>query len=129
MSVEFGGRDAQPGAVESQFGLVNSVQRPQATVFGRDAYPTFSEKAAAFVFAFLQNAPFHGGNRRVALAALVAFCELNGRTIDGRVIDEKTLETLIKRAAGYRDLGIPPENVFREIREMFAKAIVQPAPA
>ena len=129
VSVEFGGRDAAPGVVESQFGLVSTIQRPQATVFGRDAFSAFSDKAASFVFALLQNMPFQNGNRRVAVVALVAFCELNGRHIDGRAIDEKTLEVLIKRAAGHRELGIPPENVFAGMRDLFAKAIVVQPPA
>ena len=121
---EFGGTQAHPGVVDSQFGLVNAIQRPQVTTLGREAYPTFSDKVAAFLFALLTNAPFRGGNRRVALASLVAFCELNDRTIDSRVLDEKTLETLLKRASSYRELGIPPENVFREIREALSRAIV-----
>jgi death-on-curing protein len=121
---EFGGNQAHPGVIESQFGLVNAVQRPQITTLGREAYPTFSDKAAAFVFALLQARPFRGGNRRVALASLIAFCELNNRTVDGRVFDEKTAETLLKRAAAHREMGIPPENVFRELKDTLAKSIV-----
>jgi prophage maintenance system killer protein len=123
VSAEFGGNAAQPGVVESQFGLVNAVQRPQVTTLGREAYPSFSDKVAAFLFALLTNSPFRGGNRRVALAALFAFCELNSRNVDTRVFDEKTAETLFRRAAGFRELGIPPENVFREIRELMGRAI------
>ena len=76
------------------------------------------------MFALLQARPFRGGNRRVALASLVAFCELNNRSVDTRIFDEKTAETLLKRAATYRELGIPPENVFRELREVMTRAIV-----
>jgi death on curing protein len=112
--------------VDSQFGLLNAVQRPQTTVFGKDAYPTFAEKAAAFLFALLQNAPFRSGNRRVALASLLAFCEVNQRSVDSRVLDEKTIENLVKRASTYRDYGIPPEVVFREIRELMDRAIGTP---
>lgn len=124
VSVEFGGTQSHPGVVESQFGLINAVQRPQVTTLGREAYPSFPDKVAAFLFALLINSPFRGGNRRVALASLFAFCELNNRTIDSRVLDEKTAETLFKRAAAHRELGIPPENVFREIREILGRAIV-----
>lgn len=124
MSAEFGGTQAQPGVVESQFGLLNAVQRPQITTLGREAYATFPEKVAAFVFALLSFRPFKGGNRRVALASIFAFCELNNRTIDSRVFDEKTAETLMKRAAGHRELGLQPENVYREFREMMSRAIV-----
>lgn len=128
VSAEFGGHQAQPGVVESQFGLTNAVQRPQTTVFGKDAYPTFAEKAAAFLFALLQNMPFRAGNRRVALVALMAFCEVNQKVLDGRIMDEKTFENLIKRTANYRNQGLAPENVFRELREVLSRAIV-PLPA
>src|SRR5947199_2265079 len=124
VSLEFGGNQAQPGVVESQFGLLNAVQRPQVTMLGREAYSTFPDKVAAFLFALLINSPFNGGNRRVALASLFAFCELNNRTVDSRLLDEKAAENLFKRAAGHRELGIPPENVFREIRETMTRAIM-----
>ena len=124
VSAEFGGTQAHPGVVESQFGLISAVQRPQVTTLGREAYPSFADKVAAFVFALLQARPFRGGNRRVALASLVAFCELNNRSVDSRIFDEKTAETLLKRAASYRELGIPPENVFSELRELMTRAIV-----
>jgi prophage maintenance system killer protein len=124
VSAEFGGNQAHPGVVDSQFGLLNAVQRPQITTLGREAYPTFAEKVAAFVFALLQARPFRGGNRRVALASLVAFCELNNKSVDARVFDEKTAETLLKRAGGYRELGIPPENVFRELKDTLTRSIV-----
>jgi prophage maintenance system killer protein len=123
VSHEFGGNQAFPGMVESQFGLLNAVQRPQLTILGREAYPGFSDKAAVLFFAILQNSPFRAGNRRVALASLIAFCEINGRPIDARVLDEKTAENLVKRASSYRELGIPPENVFRDIRELLRRAI------
>ncbi|MGZ5262079.1 MAG: Fic family protein [Burkholderiales bacterium] len=124
VSTEFGGTQAHPGVVDSQFGLLNAVQRPQVTTLGREAFLTFSDKVSAFVFALLQARPFRGGNRRVALASIFAFCELNNRALDHRVLDEKTAETLVKRAAGHRELGIPPENVFKEIRETLQRAIV-----
>src|SRR6266511_4352416 len=68
VSTEFGGTQAHPGVVDSQFGLVNAVQRPQVTTLGREAYPSFPEKVAAFLFALLTYSPFRGGKRRVALA-------------------------------------------------------------
>lgn len=125
VSAEFGGTQASPGMVESQFGLLNAVQRPQAMSLGKEAYPSFSDKASVLLFALLQNSPFRGGNRRVALASLMAFCELNHRTIDGRVLDEKAIENLVKRAASFRDQGLQPENVFHDLRDVMAKAIVR----
>jgi len=79
---------------------------------------------AAFVFALLQARPFRGGNRRVALASIFAFCDINNRIVDSRVLDEKAAETLVKRASGYRELGVPAEIAFREIRETLGRAIL-----
>jgi hypothetical protein len=59
----------------------------------------------------------------VALASLLAFCELNNKTVDARIFDEKTAETLLKRAAACREMGIPPENVFRELKDTLNRSI------
>jgi prophage maintenance system killer protein len=127
VSSEFGGNQAHPGVIDSQFGLVSAVQRPQVTTLGREAYPAFPDKVAALVFALLQTRPFRGGNRRVALASLIAFCELNNRTVDARIFDEKTAETVLKRAGSCREMNIPPENAFRELRDVMTRAIVPQA--
>lgn len=124
VSAEFGGTQAHPGVIDSQFGLVSAVQRPQVMTLGREAFPAFSDKVAVLVFALLQSRPFRGGNRRVALATLLAFCEVNHRSVDARVLDEKTAENLIRRAASCHELGIPPENAFRELREVLGRSIV-----
>ena len=124
VSVEFGGNQAHPGVVESQFGLVSAVQRPQVTTLGREAYPSFPDKAAALVFALLMARPFRGGNRRVALASLLAFCELNKKSIDSRIFDEKTSENILRRAGSCREMGMPPENAFRELRDVMNRSIV-----
>ncbi len=124
VSLDFGGNQAHPGEIVNAFGLTNTVQRPQTTIFGKDAYPTLGDKAAAFIFALLQNMPFHAGNKRVALTALLAFCELNDRTIDARVLDEKTLESVLKKAGRTTQQAAPPDSVFQDLRELMRRAIV-----
>lgn len=123
VSMEFSGAQGHPGEVASDYALHNAVERPKATIFGRDAYPSFYEKAAAFFFALLQNLPFESANQRAAAVSLVAFCELNGREINTRILDDKTLEHLVRRAATYREKGVAPEEVFSEIRQIFSAAI------
>src|SRR2546423_284267 len=108
---------AKPSGKKSSPPASKSSPSVQAKQSG-EASPSYPDKVAALLFALLPNSPLRGGNRRVALAPLFAFCELKNKPIDGRVFDEKTAETLFKRAAGYRELGIAPENVFREIREI-----------
>jgi prophage maintenance system killer protein len=123
VSADFGGTQAKAGEIDSQYGLTSAVIRPQATVFGKDAYPTIGEKAAALVFALIRNSPFRGGNRRVAAAALFAFAEMNGKTVDPKVLDEKALETLFKRA-GQPEGTIAPENAFHDLCDTLKRAIV-----
>lgn len=125
VTVEFGG-GGEGGEVESEFGLINAIERPKATIFGRDAYPRFFEKAAAFFFALVQNVPFQSANKRLAIASLMAFCEINDRSIDFKELDEKTVENLVKLAATYQEKGTPPEQVFGEIRAVMFRAISPP---
>lgn len=60
-------------------GLIESaVARPQATVFGDDAYPTVHQKAAALLHSLVQNHPLVDGNKRLGLAATIVFYAVNG---------------------------------------------------
>ncbi|MBI2212468.1 MAG: Fic family protein [Acidobacteria bacterium] len=120
---EIGGRNASPGVVESQFGLVRAVQVPQSTYLGREAYQAFSDKAAVLYWGLLRDRPFKDGNRRVALVSLLVFCELNGATIDGKVLDERKLEVMTKKAWSHREDGVAPETMFSEVRNVLALAI------
>jgi death-on-curing protein len=124
---EVGGRNASPGVVESQFGLVRAVQVPQATFLGREAYAAFSDKAAVLFWGIVKDRPFKDGNRRVALVALSVFCELNGATIDAKLLDERKLEQMTKKAANHREDGVAPEAMFGEIRNVLRLAIRRPA--
>jgi death-on-curing protein len=120
---EIGGRNASPGVVESQFGLVRAVQVPQSSYLGREAYQAFSDKAAVLYWGILRDRPFKDGNRRVALVSLLVFCELNGATIDGKVLDERKLEVMTKKAWSHREDGVAPETMFGEVRNALRLAI------
>lgn len=61
-----------PGLLEA------AAFRPQATVFGDDAYPTLFDKAAALMESLARNHPLVDGNKRLALAGTVAFLGMNG---------------------------------------------------
>lgn len=63
-------------------GLIKSaVERPRTTVFGKDAYESFEEKAAALMHSLARNHPLVDGNKRISWSATRAFCLLNGREI------------------------------------------------
>jgi death on curing protein len=61
--------------------LEAALARPQATVFGKDAYPDLEAKAAALLHSIARNRALIDGNKRLALAAVIAFCGLNGRRL------------------------------------------------
>ena len=63
----------------ADFGLVDAaVQRPQQTVYGRDAYEDIHAKAAALFQSLARNHAFIDGNKRVAVTAVGVFYLLNG---------------------------------------------------
>lgn len=71
------------------YGLLESaVARPQATVFGEDAYSTIHEKAAALLQSLAANHPLLDGNKRTAFVATALFYGLNGRHVPGSAEDE-----------------------------------------
>ena len=71
------------------YGLLESaVARPQATVFGEDAYPTIHEKEAALLQSLAANHPLLDGNERTAFVATALFYGLNGHHVPGSAEDE-----------------------------------------
>jgi death-on-curing protein len=58
--------------------LESALTRPQATAFGEDAYPTIHEKAGALLHSLARNHALVDGNKRLALAATIAFLGMNG---------------------------------------------------
>ncbi len=61
------------------YGLLESaLARPQATVFGEDAYSTIHEKAAALLQSLAANHALIDANKRTAFVATLLFYELNG---------------------------------------------------
>ena len=80
-------------------GLLHSaLARPQASVFGVDAYPSLEEKAAALLHSLGRNHALVDGNKRLALAATIAFLGVNGRRLT--LTNEEAYELVIAVAAG-----------------------------
>jgi death-on-curing protein len=86
-------------------GLLDSAaHRPQASAFGKDAYPTIDEKAAALLEAVARNHALVDGNKRLAWAAAAAvFYDLNGFDLDPPTVDE-AVELVVAVASGQVDL-------------------------
>ncbi|GAA3798538.1 hypothetical protein GCM10022226_17400 [Sphaerisporangium flaviroseum] len=64
-------------------GLLDSaVHRPQASMFGHEAYPHLLIKAAALLHSLAIHRPFAQGNNRVAWVCTVVFLQYNGVGLD-----------------------------------------------
>ncbi|ESU47651.1 Fic family protein [Streptomyces filamentosus] len=72
------------GAAEVRdYGLLESaLTRPQASVFGQDAYPDVWQKAAALMESLARNHGLIDGNKRIAWYATWVFLHLNGHPLD-----------------------------------------------
>jgi death-on-curing protein len=64
-------------------GLIESaLARPQSSAFGKDAYSTLDEKAAAMLQSLVGNHGLVDGNKRLGLACTSVFLTLNGSPLD-----------------------------------------------
>lgn len=81
--------------------LESAAARPQATAFGADAYPRLPEKAAALLHSLARNHPLVDGNKRLALAATIAFLGLNGRRL--ALTNDEAYDLVVAVAAGTLD--------------------------
>ncbi len=80
-------------------GLLDSaLARPQATAFGSDAYPTLHDKAAALVHSLTMNHALIDGNKRIALAGLIAFLGMNGHRLT--LTNDQAYELIMAIATG-----------------------------
>ena len=95
-------RTLGPGVEVRDYGLLEAaLARPQATAFGKDAYPGMDGKAAALLHSVARNHALVDGNRRLALAALIAFNGLNGRRLT--LTNDEAYDLVMKVAAGELD--------------------------
>lgn len=67
-----------PNLIRDHGLLSSAAARPQASAFGEDAYSRLPEKAAALLHSVAMNHALIDGNKRLALAAAIAFLGLNG---------------------------------------------------
>ena len=95
-------RTLGPGCSVRDYGLLEAaLARPQATAFGEDAYPGLDAKAAALLHSIARNHALIDGNKRLALAAIIAFYGLNGRRLT--LTNDAAYDLIISVAAGQLD--------------------------
>jgi death-on-curing protein len=81
--------------------LESALARPQASAFGSDAYPDLDAKAAALLHSLARNRGLVEGNKRLALAATIAFYGVNGRRL--ALSNDEAYELVVAVAAGTLD--------------------------
>ncbi len=84
--------------------LEAAVLRPMASAFGEDAYPTITEKAAAFFHSLSRNHAFVDGNKRTSTVALILFLRFNGYRVTWQ--PEDALRFILQVATGQHDLNM-----------------------
>lgn len=82
------------------YGLLESaLARPQASVFGEDAYPDLHVKAVALLHSLCVNHALVDGNKRLAFAACATFVYLNGFQLDATEDDRVNATAAIASGA------------------------------
>lgn len=81
--------------------LGSALARPRASAFGRDAYPDIHAKAAALLHSLARNHALIDGNKRLALAATLAFYAINGLRLT--LTEDAAYELVIAVASGHLD--------------------------
>jgi death-on-curing protein len=81
--------------------LESALARPRSTAFGADAYPSIHHKAAALLHSVARNHALVDGNKRLALAATIAYFGLNGCRLT--LSNDEAYELVMAVAAGHLD--------------------------
>ena len=84
------------------YGLLESaLARPRASTFGEDAYSDLPQEAAALLHSLARNHALVDGNKRLALAATIAFYGINGMRLT--LSNDEAYDHVIAVAAGQVD--------------------------
>jgi death-on-curing protein len=81
--------------------LESALARPRASVLGEDAYPTLHDKAAALLHSLARNHALIDGNKRLALAATIAFLGINASRLT--LTNDQAYDLVIAVASGATD--------------------------
>jgi death-on-curing protein len=81
--------------------LEAAVARPRTSALGQDAYPSIHHKAAALLHSIARNHALVDGNKRLSLAAVIAFYGMNGLRLT--MSNERAFEFVIDVSTGQID--------------------------
>src|ERR1044072_8527883 len=92
--------------------LGSAAARPQATIFGEDAYPDIWTKAAALLLSVLRDHALVAGNERLGWLATAVFLHLNGIDVT-HVGNDDVYELVMAVAAGKAEVSDLAEDLRR----------------
>ncbi|MFG2624878.1 type II toxin-antitoxin system death-on-curing family toxin [Streptomyces sp. NPDC048473] len=103
------------GAAEVRdYGLLDSaLARPQASVFGQDAYPDVWQKAAALMESLARNPALVDGNKRIAWYATWVFLHINGHRLSADFDVEEAEKFVLDVCQGALDMPRTAERLPR----------------
>jgi death-on-curing protein len=81
--------------------LASALARPRTSAFGSDAYPELHAKAAALLDSVAGSRGLVDGNKRLALAATIAFLGINGWRLT--LTNDEAYELVMAVASGDLD--------------------------
>ena len=96
--------DGQVGVRDAGL-LASAAARPQTTVFGQDAYASVHDKAAALLHSIVCNHALVDGNKRLGLAAAIAFLGINGWRLT--LSNDEAYDLVVAVASGHL-ADVPP---------------------
>ncbi|GAB5494429.1 MAG: hypothetical protein Phog2KO_46440 [Phototrophicaceae bacterium] len=83
--------------------LLAAADRPRASVFGADAYPTLKEKAAVLLHSVARNHPFTDGNKRTGTVGALFLLAINGQRVVWQA--QSAVDRIVNVAEGRTDYG------------------------
>ncbi len=94
--------------------LDSALHAPQAGFGDQDLYPGLVAKVAVLGVRIAKNHPLPDGNKRLAWASMVMFCDVNGVDLD--VAEDEAVTTMLAVAAGEVDEEALTEWLRRWVR-------------
>ena len=96
-----------PPGIKSENMLHSAISRPRTSLGGVLKYPTAPMAAAALLHSMVLNHPFHNGNKRTALVALIVFLDKNGWSLRA---EEDELFEFVLSVASHRVAAAQPDR-------------------
>lgn len=98
--------------------LQSAIARPQASLFGDDAYPTLWDKAAALLHSLAKNHALVDGNKRTAWASAWTFLRVNGLDLPHTYDVDAAEQLVLDTATGVLDWPKVSEGLYRIVHPL-----------